>query len=144
MDHVRVAMSQGRLEIEGPRPFVLEQLERLLPRVGLRALEPAGYDGKTSESRGAGLTQFMARRRLRNRYEQIAAVLLYAETVDGKPELSVQQISDYLENAGFGVPKAPAQAVADAKRWKRYVESPRRGAWRLTKVGRQIATATSS
>jgi hypothetical protein len=86
----------------------------------------------------------MTGRSPKNRYEQIAAVLLFAETVEGKPELSVQQITDYLASAGFGVPKAPAQAVADAKRWKGYVESSRRGAWRLTKAGRQIATATSS
>jgi hypothetical protein len=109
-----------------------------MPRVGLRSAGESESSTQPSDRRSKAIRDFVRSKELKNRYDEIAAVLYYAETFEDRAELSVREIMSYLEAAGFDLPKAPAQAVADAKRWKRYVESPRRGAWRLTAAGRQV------
>ena len=138
-----VDMSASKIEVEGPASFVRKELSALLALIAAPHTElPAQRESRRS-SRAIGrgserlsLRRFAEAKAPGNTYEQMAVVLHYAENHEERPESSTNEILAAMGAAGFRRPKAPAQAVSDARRRYGYLQpGSKRGLWKLSQQG---------
>jgi hypothetical protein len=147
MTQARIALSRGtvKLELEGEQGFVESHLEKLLPLVrDLKGSGAAGDDLQDPEETKGGdgrqtLKSFIKAKAPANAYEAMAAVLVYKQQHESKPELSAKDIVDAMIQGGHRPPDRVPQALSDCRRKYGYIEpGTKKGLWRVSQQGQTL------
>ena len=136
---VTVTIDDRKITLEGPEPFVREELERLV-RLSTAPREIANIQRQHSaEASDQRPEREIVQEKVPNGHTETVAVLAFCLTEQGNPEFTAEDMRRAYIRANVRPPKVIAQSLRDAKNKYDLIKAgSARGTFRLSAHGERV------